>query len=997
MSPAASIPSSVPGQSARRKNGVAWLVLVAGLLITVAAALFLKANIENLAEQKFFSVCDEIQKTIAGRLNDYARLLYGGAALFAASDHDMISREVWHHFTETQRWGTQLSFIQGLGFSLLIPRAELPAHLQQIRRDGFPEYTVKPEGDREIYTSIIYLEPFTGRNLRAFGYDMFSEPVRRAAMERARDTNRAALSGKVILMQETGQDEQAGTLMYVPVYHKGMPKDSVQQRRAAIYGWVYSPYRMNDLMQGIFGDHSLKKENQLHLQIFDGRQCSSDSLLYEFHPLEAQKRRHDLRFSRQITVNFHDQPWTLYFTQIGAGLLTMEYIGVWLILAGGTLITLLLFGLINILLNARAEAQQLVEERTSQLAKMMQEISIILDNAPIGIVKIIDRQQVWANHKIEELFQYSKEELAAQTTRKLYLSEEAYDQLGREAYPLLAQGLVFETEQEIIRKDGAHLFIRCIGKALEPHDLSQGIIWLVENITERQQAEEKIRKSKQQYDNLVANIPIGVYILRNTPKKTFTLDYVSPRMAEMLDTSVDSLLADSRLVLQAIHPDDKDAFIRMHLEGMHQRQRFAWEGQVLIKGAVKWLQMASSPEPLANGDILWHGMVADITERKQAEAALKESEEKFRTVADYTYGWEVWEDPQGNYLYCSPSCACITGYSQESFMADPGLLERLIHADDQPGWRAHYISVHSEPQARNIPPGSANEFDFRIIRPDGQIRWLSHICYHIVDGEGRDLGHRISNRDITERKLLEAELLKARNLESIGILAGGIAHDFNNLLQALSGNIEIAKMMIGPAGQAFSILEQAEQAAGLAGKLTKELIALSPGGNFLPMLIEPANYIREEAAAVDGTSLAVDLDLADNLWPITADPAQFRNVIQQLVQNAMEAMSPAAGGQLRIRAVNESLAPDHKTPPALAPGNYVKILFQDQGRGISSEHLPRIFDPYFSTKERGSQKGMGLGLALCEAIIKKHGGAITVRSTPGKGTTFTIYLPAVMT
>lgn len=405
MSPAESIASSPPSRPAWRKEGVAWLVLVGGLLITAVAALSLKAHIESLAEQKFNSLGDEIQTTITSRLNDYARLLYGGAALFAASE--TVSREEWHLFTETQRLGTQLPFIQGLGFSLLIPRAELPAHIQQVRREGFPEYTVQPEGDREIYTSIIYLEPFAGRNLRAFGYDMFSEPVRRAAMERARDHNKAALSGKVILKQETRQDVQTGTLMYVPVYHQGMPNETVQQRRAAIYGWVYSPYRMKDLMHGIFGDHSLKQANQLHLQIFDGRQASSASLLYEFHPLEEQKRRNDLRFARQITVNFHGHPWTLRFSQIGAGSLTMEYLGVWLILAGGTLITLLLFGLLNILLTSRAEAQRLVEERTTQLARMMQEIKIILDNAPIGIAKIIDRKQVWVNHKMEELLQYS--------------------------------------------------------------------------------------------------------------------------------------------------------------------------------------------------------------------------------------------------------------------------------------------------------------------------------------------------------------------------------------------------------------------------------------------------------------------------------------------------------------------------------------------------------------------------------------------------------------
>ncbi len=643
--------------------------------------------------------------------------------------------------------------------------------------------------------------------------------------------------------------------------------------------------------------------------------------------------------------------------------------------------------------------EERVAERTSQLAKITQEFSVILDNAPVGIAKIIDRRMVWVNRKMEDMFQYSKEEMGLQTTRKLYPSDEAYEKLGREAYPVLAQGLMFEAEQELMRKDGAHRLIRYISKALEPQDLSKGSIWLLEDITERQQAEENIRKSKQQYDNLVAKIPIGVYILHSTPEGAFTLDYVSPRMAEMLNVSVESLLADSKLVFKALHPDERDAFVTLNLEGIQQRRPFDWSGRVLVEGAVKWMHIASTPEPLENGDVLWHGIVVDITERMQAEAALKESEEKFRTVADYTYDWEVWEDPRGVYLYCSPACERITGYSPEAFMNDPGLLERLIYPEDLLRWKAHHAFVHTDPAGtQEAGTESANEVDFRILRPDGEVRWISHLCHHIHDPEGHDLGHRISKRDITERKLLEAEVVKARNLESLGILAGGIAHDFNNLFQVLLGNLELAMMNTEESSNSFPFLKEAVQVSGLATKLTSQFIAFSPGGNLLPINIQPASHIREETISTLGNSgLVAEFDMAENLWPITIDPSQFRNVIKQMVLNAMESMASASGGKIRIIAVNESLAEGHAGPPTLAPGNHVKISIQDQGCGISSEHLTRIFDPYFSTKERGSQKGMGLGLALCDAIIRKNGGKIAVQSMLGKGTTFHIYLPAVVT
>jgi signal transduction histidine kinase/CheY-like chemotaxis protein/HPt (histidine-containing phosphotransfer) domain-containing protein len=344
-------------QSAPRNWHTAWIVLAVGLMITAAATLYMKSNVEEIAERDFISHCDGIRNSISSRLDDHARILLGGAALFNACD--VVTREKWRVFNHNQKVETQLPGIQGIGFALLIPRAELTRHIQVIRSEGFPEYKVKPDGDREIYSSIIYLEPFSDRNLRAFGYDMFSEPVRREAMELARDTDSAALSGKVVLVQETSSDIQAGTLMYVPVYRIGMPTDSVEQRRAAIYGWVYSPYRMKDLILGILGGRSPEKEPQRHLEVFDGTQPSPQSLLYGVPHAENDNLWSGLHFTRQIRIDFNGHSWTLRFTQIGGGFFTAEYASVWITMGGGTPIALLLSLLIQVLLNSRAKAQRM--------------------------------------------------------------------------------------------------------------------------------------------------------------------------------------------------------------------------------------------------------------------------------------------------------------------------------------------------------------------------------------------------------------------------------------------------------------------------------------------------------------------------------------------------------------------------------------------------------------------------------------------------------------
>jgi CHASE1-domain containing sensor protein len=183
-------------------------LFIAGLIFIVFVSFQIKTNVEAAAQREFDFACSEIEHNIADRLTANVVVLHSGAALLDASGE--VTREEWRIFTQNLQLEQHLPGIQGIGFALLIPREQLAQHIQNIRSQGFPDYQVTPAGEREIYSSIIYLEPFKDRNLRAFGYDMFSEPVRRAAMERARDENADALSGKVTLVQETNEDVQAG-------------------------------------------------------------------------------------------------------------------------------------------------------------------------------------------------------------------------------------------------------------------------------------------------------------------------------------------------------------------------------------------------------------------------------------------------------------------------------------------------------------------------------------------------------------------------------------------------------------------------------------------------------------------------------------------------------------------------------------------------------------------------------------------------------------------
>jgi two-component system, cell cycle sensor histidine kinase and response regulator CckA len=245
--------------------------------------------------------------------------------------------------------------------------------------------------------------------------------------------------------------------------------------------------------------------------------------------------------------------------------------------------------------------------------------------------------------------------------------------------------------------------------------------------------------------------------------------------------------------------------------------------------------------------------------------------------------------------------------------------------------------------------------------------------------------------DITEHKRAEQARFILNKLESTGVLAGGIAHDFNNLLAIIVLNLDLAQALTPPGEELACRLEEAKNAALSARGLTQQIITFAKGGapvrkpTALPGIIQ--EFVR---SSLSGSRVRCELALADDLWSVMVDEGQIGQVIRNLVLNAREAMPE--GGVISVRAENVVLEPHEH--PSLPPGDYVRLSIADQGGGIAKEALTKIFDPYFSSKQRGDQKGMGLGLTICHSVIQKHGGAIAVESKVGVGTTFHIHLPA---
>ena len=375
--------SATPGHTVGR--GVWWigLLLVAGLGFTGLAVRGIITVLEREAEQNFKSGCDALQARVEERLHAHEQILRSGAGFFA--DTDGVSREEWHEFAERQKVNQTLPGIQGIGFARVVPPAQLAAHQRQIRAEGFPEYRIWPEGPRDVYSAIVFLEPFSGRNLRAFGYDMLSEPVRRAAMQQARDEDATVLSGKVALVQEDGHDVQTGTLMYAPVYRMGEARATVAERRAALTGWVYSPYRMCDLMEGVLDRPNLLEARHIHLQIFDGNLAAPAALLFDSGLGSRKLPEAATPMSRQTPVKAAGRNWLLRFVRSGGPGNGTDYSKAWLMGCGGVLSSLLLAGLVHSFYSTRVKAEVLARRLIKDLSQSEERWKYALEGAGDGV------------------------------------------------------------------------------------------------------------------------------------------------------------------------------------------------------------------------------------------------------------------------------------------------------------------------------------------------------------------------------------------------------------------------------------------------------------------------------------------------------------------------------------------------------------------------------------------------------------------------------------
>ncbi|MCU0593920.1 MAG: PAS domain S-box protein [Desulfobacterota bacterium] len=563
------------------------------------------------------------------------------------------------------------------------------------------------------------------------------------------------------------------------------------------------------------------------------------------------------------------------------------------------------------------------------------------------------------------------------TPPSLESARQALDQeLSREGKDSPDPLRVITLELEARHREGSTIWLEGRMTFLRHPDGSpQGVLGVARDISDRKMAEAALRESESKYRQLVKHAPAGIYEVDFINRKFLMVndvmcEYTGYTKEEFLSLSPMDILTEESVerflerMSKVFAGEPVPETVEFQIRGKDGRNfwvvlytRYSYENG-MPKGATV--------------------VVHDITERRNAEEALRKSEEKYRLLVEHAEEG-VFIDQEGAIQFPNPKAMQILGYSQEELT---GLrFVDLIHPHDRKRLQA------ARPEDGGAPKDSTT---LRLINKGGNELWLEVKAVPILWDGSPALLHLL--RDVTRQKTLEAQLMHVQKMEAIGTLAGGIAHNFNNLLMGIQGNISLMLMDADSSRSHTERLGTIEKLIESGSKLTGQLLGYARGGKYEARPMD-LNRLVQETSQTFGLAkkeIAIHLDLSEHLWHVAADRAQIEEVLMNLFVNAADAMP--RGGDLFLTTRNVTEQALQGKPFKVEPGLYALVRVRDTGSGMDAAILDRIFDPFFTTKPVG--RGTGLGLASAYGILKAHNGYIDVESEKGAGTCFFLYLPA---
>ena len=512
-------------------------------------------------------------------------------------------------------------------------------------------------------------------------------------------------------------------------------------------------------------------------------------------------------------------------------------------------------------------------------------------------------------------------------------------------------------------------------------ELKQSNIQLQQEIVEKQSAQVELRKEKETVQKYLDIAEVMLIAL----SKDQTIQLINKKGCRILDYPEEELLGKNWL--ENFIPEQErhkfTVFFNDLLKGIVDPQEY-YENYITIRSGeerlIAWHNTLLKNERGFITGLLCSG--EDITEQRKQEEALLASEKKYRQLFETSSDGIVFVKLDGTYENANKAFTDMIGYSIDE-------LKKMSYKDITP---KKWLKFQEEVVVSQIKMfGYCEEYEKEYLRKDGSIFPVVIHSWLVKDENGKPLRTMAIIRDITLQKRIESEKEKVKRLESLGILAGGIAHDFNNLLSGILGNISIALINNNIPSNIKTILKSAEAASIRARDLSRQLLTFSKGGDPIKKIIDISDIIKETCLFhLKNSDIKCDFNINESLSPVEADQGQISQVIQNLIINAKQSMDNK--GTIHVSASNTVL--DFNNPYNLPPTDYVLISVKDEGEGISDENIKKIFDPYFTTKEKGPAKGSGLGLATCFSIIKKHDGHIFAESKLGEGSCFNILIPA---
>ena len=380
-------------------NLIPHLVFVASLAVSCAVWTQTKEHFDVVAEERFASQVALIRSKIEGRMLEYEQVLRSGVAFHDSSNE--VSRSEWRQYISSCKTHTWFPGIQCIGVSVPIAKQDVADFEKSIQQEGFSEFKISPPGDRNNYTAIKFVEPFDWRNQRSFGYDMYSNPIRREAMDRAAETGLPSISGKITLVQETDDDVQFGVLCYLPLYEKGASIQTVAERKEALTGWVYAAFRFNNLMAGILGEHA----KDLRLRIYDTDAATAKHILFDSRTVKQLPESRNNLLTSVVPINLSGRIWTMHLDAQPDSLLRPESLISHIVGVVGILTSTLLFILLLSFTRQRKRAIELARQMTRGLVESEQKTRSILENASEAILSVSDIGQIHdANRAAHTMF-----------------------------------------------------------------------------------------------------------------------------------------------------------------------------------------------------------------------------------------------------------------------------------------------------------------------------------------------------------------------------------------------------------------------------------------------------------------------------------------------------------------------------------------------------------------------------------------------------------------